>query len=631
LIVSCVIFASIALVVHESDQKASGEEISTSLAYTSTCILFFYIAELTFRIYAYGWLFFRKPENLFDMGVVVSDSMLELLEVLGATLVSGLGVLRIFRALRVLRVLRLSSAVSMLSELYLMLHGLFNSIRALIWAAVLMIIVLAVWSIVAVDILHPLNVELIKEGAYPPSCVRCREAYQSVGRAIITFIQTTISGDSWGEVAVPMITKHPWTGLVYFAVIVTVQLGLLNLILAVIVDRAMEARKEDEDQMLKTQEDVARRAERRLQKLCESIDTSGNGILTQEDLRDAFQNNYSFVKAVRTLGIHEEDLEQLFNILDSDESGDIDVSEFVEKLHQIKTAEVRTLSVFIRHFTEKTLPKQLAALQSEVQECRYDLKKIAKVICKTSDNVKFMRQSVSMPDMGDSDNSFSPVREAKQRKAVSISEKTDCIGSVDSADMLSMETEGITEPQASGASPHTAQVHLDTDGHAGKSAFAKKLLSTPLLRVSKQDHVGCMMKIQEDIETALRALKSDEHIENALHQLKARLEEDMTQTIIHVKGVRAQAIQQLSQMRVCQQKAGIGGENEQDGYSKGEVSLPEAPEGSLSAVRLMNMCVCDGRNGDSVAKSLPLISVNQMPAVSDSGFLPFGSLLPRSL
>jgi len=52
-----------------------------------------------------------------------------------------------------------------------------------------------------------------------------------------------VAGDSWGAISVPVIENHPWMGVILISIVFTVSLGLMNLMLAVIVERAAEARE----------------------------------------------------------------------------------------------------------------------------------------------------------------------------------------------------------------------------------------------------------------------------------------------------------------------------------------------------------------------------------------------------
>lgn len=234
------------------------------------------------------------------------------------------------------------------------------------WATCLLSIVLTVWAIVAVDVLHPLNKDLVRDGVYPADCFNCGEAYSSVFRAILTSVKGIIAGDGWGEVALPLMTEHPWTFIIFMFMLVTVQLGLLNLILSVIVDRAIEARQCDEEHIMYNRSLAYQRTEQQLMRLCESMDTDGDGIISLDEVTNAFEHNPAFIQAVGALGIASDDVKSLFAVLDDDDSGNIDFREFIDRIHKIRCADVRVESVFIRHFTSKALPNHLGNLRDTI-------------------------------------------------------------------------------------------------------------------------------------------------------------------------------------------------------------------------------------------------------------------------
>merc|ERR1719183_241950 len=122
--------------------------------------------------------------------------------------------------------------------------------KAIFWAAIMILLMLMMWSIVTVELFHPLNLKLAEGGTYD-GCDRCPRAFESVAQSTLSLIQTIIAGDSWGMTALPIIENHPWTVMVFGAILLTVQLGLMNLVLAVIVDSAAEARAQDKALQLK--------------------------------------------------------------------------------------------------------------------------------------------------------------------------------------------------------------------------------------------------------------------------------------------------------------------------------------------------------------------------------------------
>merc|ERR1719253_754766 len=111
----------------------------------------------------------------------------------------------------------------------------------------------------------------------------------------------------------------------------------MNLILAVIIQRAQEAR--EGDQALKAQETLFVRdsAKIRLMKLCAIMDEDGSGNLTREELVGAYALDEEFRVMLTSMDIREEELDTIFYILDSDGSGEVSYEEFCDELIKLQT------------------------------------------------------------------------------------------------------------------------------------------------------------------------------------------------------------------------------------------------------------------------------------------------------
>merc|ERR1719343_173040 len=120
-----------------------------------------------------------------------------------------------------------------------MIQGFAGAMQAMIWGLLLILLLLGIWSLLAVELLGPISRELWTEGGRDQWC---GEAFQTVARSTLLFFQTLVAGDSWGECAIPIINQEPLTYIIFSIALVTVQLGFTNLILAVIVDKATQAR-----------------------------------------------------------------------------------------------------------------------------------------------------------------------------------------------------------------------------------------------------------------------------------------------------------------------------------------------------------------------------------------------------
>jgi len=281
--------------------------------------------------------------NIFDSLVVILDIIFAL-----PGTENNLPSMSILRGLRMLRIVRVIRNLVAFRELYLMMQGLVSAVRAIIFGTLLIVAVLILWSVLAVELVQEENLKLFNDGAYG-DCVRCEVAFATVGHSMMTFISTIIAGDSWGTLALPLIERRPWTALIIIPALLSLELGLLNVVAAVIVDRQAQARQDDEKFLHQMREEELKKSYGRLQALFTSMDDDGSGSLTLEELIESYRTHSEFKELMELMDITEDDLPIVFQILDKDGSGDVNYGEFVEQLNTLKTTNSHTLLVLIKH------------------------------------------------------------------------------------------------------------------------------------------------------------------------------------------------------------------------------------------------------------------------------------------
>jgi len=117
----------------------------------------------------------------------------------------------------------------------------------------------------------------------------------------------------------------------------------------VIVDKAAEAREEDEHHFLLVKRDRMARAKLKLEAICEEMDTDKTGTLTREEVACGMETNPVFAEILEAMDIHHDELSIVCDILDPNDDGIITYSEFVDQLHKMRTEESHTLLIMIRH------------------------------------------------------------------------------------------------------------------------------------------------------------------------------------------------------------------------------------------------------------------------------------------
>ena len=111
---------------------------------------------------------------------------------------------------------------------------------------------------------------------------------------------------------------------------------------AVVVDTFADARLNDVQNLAEEMEDEIEHDRKALAKLFARNDKDGSGQLTLQEMIEGARQDPGFQSRLRVMDIDEHDLEQLFQMIDRDQSGTIEVAEFIGPLsrwaHDSKTA-----------------------------------------------------------------------------------------------------------------------------------------------------------------------------------------------------------------------------------------------------------------------------------------------------
>lgn len=352
------ILFNMGLVIKETDLNAKQDPMPASIEAINNCLLAIYSAEICFRLYVLRCRFFRDGWCLLDLLVVGIDWVGILMSLFSADFIS----LSFLKGLRLARIMRAVKVLRTVPEIQMMIQGMIGATKAICFGVMTVGMLLLIWSILAVQLLNNLNMELA-EYYQDAGCDRCARAFSSVWDSMLTFIQHIVAGDSWGNVSLPLAERHPWTLCFFVLVLVSVDLALMNLILAVIVDRAQEARQVDLRQEAREKQQNFKKAAEHIHDLCEQMDTDKSGSLTLAEIMTGFDVNQEFQDTLTVMDITKDDMSTVFSILDNDRSGDVLYAEFVDQLHKMKTSDTHTLLVFIKYYVMEIRERLLAEIQ----------------------------------------------------------------------------------------------------------------------------------------------------------------------------------------------------------------------------------------------------------------------------
>jgi len=178
-------------------------------------------------------------------------------------------------------------------------------------------------------------------------------------RANLTFFQVFVASANRGEVAIPVIEAYPSTALIFVGALLTLVFGMLNLIVAVVVDAFADGREKDVKSRARERMEKELQEKEILHRIFRKMDYANNGGMTFVELSHGARTVPEFKQRLRLMDIGVEDLQQLFSLLDEDGSGTIEPEEFVEVLYRLKTTDSTVATVFQKHYIMEIKKKQV--------------------------------------------------------------------------------------------------------------------------------------------------------------------------------------------------------------------------------------------------------------------------------
>lgn len=370
--IGVIVLTNIGLIVHQSNLTGLDVEVSPTVGVLNFVFLWVYTLEAIVRLFAFRCAYFFSKWNQLDFAVLSVDWILVIVAWALAGTEFNSDLFRVLRVIRALRVLRSIRTLPLFRELYIMLYGFLSAAKAIAWAAVLLLLILMIMGIIAVEFIHPKTQLLAAANAFPVECTRCDRAFQTVWASALTFSQQIVAGDSWGQVTIPIMEEYPETVPYFILVFITIDLGLLNLILSVIVDKAHQAQQEDIKFQLTQRQAQFEGAKRQLLALCEALDEDRSGYISLDELLSGYDRLPEFQEQMRLMDVEREDMQSLFRVLDEDGSGDIAYTEFVEQVVKMRSQDT-TLSLLFLRSQMKDLKHHLIEVTNSLGGLRTDV------------------------------------------------------------------------------------------------------------------------------------------------------------------------------------------------------------------------------------------------------------------
>jgi len=347
---SIIVILSALAIGYETDYMARhwSEDVPDYFRTIDQVFCVFFTAELVFRVCVEGTHFCIGPSpwwNYFDVFVValqIFDVVMQIKQshIMDETELNGLSSLRMLRMVRIMRLGRVFHLVPSLRKLIVSISETLGHIW---WPMMLILSVTYLYGVLLTQVVTEHKKSVPEDKLEQQE--ELLEYYGSLDKSMLTLFETVSEGIHWGEVLKPLsVYCSPWLTLAFLGYVCFVLFAIMNVITAFFVEASMAAAASEHKNFLAKQ----------LWGIFEKQE--GCGISSQEFYAQADHPQMKDFFEELKLSPEEAAESNLFEILDADSSGTIEVQELVDGCQRLLgSAKQVDLAMFIRSFNEEVI------------------------------------------------------------------------------------------------------------------------------------------------------------------------------------------------------------------------------------------------------------------------------------
>uniref|UniRef100_A0A7S1QNK5 EF-hand domain-containing protein n=1 Tax=Alexandrium catenella TaxID=2925 RepID=A0A7S1QNK5_ALECA len=317
-----------ALVTGLEVDQYRGDSLEDRLIFFVADFGFFLIffGEMLARLNQLGWDYFTDAWNVFDYSIIVLNCA-DLVITVNSQGSAGLKLASTLRCLRLLRVVRVIRGVKIFHNLWIIIQGILDSLRTVVWVGILLLIVTYCMAVA-------LTTLLIGDRSAREHWRYCEQYVGTPWRSMWTVFQV-ITLDRWADIARPLGQVSPFALILLILTIIICTFGITNLILAVMVERVHTIMEESSAVQTKVLERTEFDVLKSMGEDFQLAELNADGELDFDEFQKILRSPAVVLK-LRLLGMQYDEAESIFRIMDADKSGSVSPEEFVMGLQKLR-------------------------------------------------------------------------------------------------------------------------------------------------------------------------------------------------------------------------------------------------------------------------------------------------------
>lgn len=226
------------------------------------------------------------------------------------------------------------------NELHLLLASMHGSVRSLCWSALFIVVPMYVFGMAITQLVEEFRIQSDVPERNLSDLLRF---FGTLDRSMLTLFWAIAGGLSWAE-ATQTLSDFGFvlTGLAFVFYVATMSFAILNVLTGVFVNSAsIAANCEKDRKMLEI-----------LRKIFLQVDYDQSGNLTQNEFQSLLKHK-DITMCLQTLDIPPYQANHLFTLIDADESGHVEIDEFLRGVEMLQgTLKAIDFATFLHDFTD---------------------------------------------------------------------------------------------------------------------------------------------------------------------------------------------------------------------------------------------------------------------------------------
>eukprot|EP00929_Paragymnodinium_shiwhaense_P096366 TRINITY_DN57942_c0_g1_i1.p1 TRINITY_DN57942_c0_g1~~TRINITY_DN57942_c0_g1_i1.p1 ORF type:complete len:768 (-),score=188.30 TRINITY_DN57942_c0_g1_i1:113-2416(-) len=350
--IGCVIVVNSFTIGIEQSLRLNNRDTS-AIDVVEQCFLAIYVTELSLRLFATcGRCLLFDRWSQFD-AILVAFGVMDIIVTYALPGVAGLGPFMVFRTGRLLRLARTMRLLRRFKSLWMLIRGLTESTSTILYTLVILAVILYVFSCVSMELItcSPLAVGPDADEEFRDIVDR---HFSSLPQTMLTLLQF-VCLDSVGQIYKPLIEKENFLAIYFVGLILIVPIVLMNLVTAVVVNSAFDQAAKDQEANQLYEEQERKRLVKDLTRMFRRLDDDDSGLISRDEFGGVDEGDMQVLLELTQM----KDAEEIFNLLDTDGTGEIDIEEFCEGLWRIVVSKV---------------PVETRRMQKQIDEIHWQLK-----------------------------------------------------------------------------------------------------------------------------------------------------------------------------------------------------------------------------------------------------------------